>query len=69
MSDENFEIPYTFPQKHFEIPYIFPLKHFEISLYLYNFELKIKSLGYATHASLDTFMKKFSSRIANDYLK
>ena len=30
--------------------------------------VEVKSSGYATHASLDAFMKKFSSRIANDYL-
>lgn len=30
--------------------------------------VEVKSSGYATHASLDAFMKKFSSRIASDYL-
>ena len=29
---------------------------------------KVKSSGYKTHASLDAFEKKFSSRIGNRYL-
>ena len=30
--------------------------------------IEVKSSGYKTHASLDAFCKKFSSRIRNKYL-
>ncbi|NLX40731.1 MAG: ATP-binding protein [Bacteroidales bacterium] len=54
-------IPYAEGKKYYEVDFIITDKH-KIS------PIEVKSSGYKTHKSLDTFCIKFSDRIMNKYL-
>ena len=54
-------IPYGEGKKYYEVDFVMA-DGFKVS------PIEVKSSGYKTHASLDAFCKKYSSRIQNKYL-